>query len=39
MQRVVNEFFAIYSREPANVNWIAEIDAAGVSDRFFRALS
>ncbi|HEY0606837.1 MAG TPA: nucleoside hydrolase [Herpetosiphonaceae bacterium] len=39
MQRVVNEFFAIYSREPANVAWVSAIDVDGVRDRFFRALT
>lgn len=38
MQRVVNEFFAIYSREPANVTWLSAINVAGVRDRFFQAL-
>ena len=39
MQRVLGEFAAIYSREPANVTWVSAIDVAGVRDRFFRALT
>ncbi|MBV9790316.1 MAG: nucleoside hydrolase, partial [Chloroflexi bacterium] len=39
MQRVVGEFAAIVNREPANVSWVSAIDVAGVTDRFFRALT
>lgn len=38
-QRVVDEFVAIYHREPANVTWLSAIDAATVRERFFQALT